>query len=317
MAAGTVLPIRSVSHSLGRISTALRQMSQARHVGKIVVTSRPLGSLGSTSFGSDPTGSRSGSQGPYGSTHPCGHTSVSEILSSEGAGDGGCVLVTGGLGALGTLLASWLSGIGVRRIVLASRLGRTPTVITPAVTAASSQSQSQEEPGLQSRLHEALGSDSCVTIVRCDAADPSELQEALMMSPVYDPQSGLQGESVGAGGRLRLSAVFHAGGVLADASIRNQVSTAVITPFPPSHPPPNKLGPRHKYVPTLSTLPTKKQNTISTTPENPLPYSSEHPSYHHLHCHRPSPASELPRPRSSRGSPPSPQWPSWGPGPQM
>ena len=231
MAAGTILPIRFVSHSLGRISTALRQMSQARHVGKIVVTSRPLG-LGSTS-----PGSRSGS-GPYVPAPPCGggHASVSEILSPEGAGSsGGCVFVTGGLGALGTLLASWLSGIGVRRIVLASRQGRAPpggTTPGAMAAAAASSNQSQEEEPL-SRLHEALRSDSCVTIVRCDAADPSELQEALMPSVLIAPlpershqngKSAGAGAGAGAGGRLRLSAVFHAGGVLADASIRNQVS---------------------------------------------------------------------------------------------
>jgi NAD(P)-dependent dehydrogenase (short-subunit alcohol dehydrogenase family) len=67
----------------------MRQMSQARHVGKIVVSA------------------------PF-------------LPLSKGAGSGGSgrVVITGGLGSLGLLTARWLLQQGVRRLLLVGRSGR-------------------------------------------------------------------------------------------------------------------------------------------------------------------------------------------------
>ena len=42
LAATTLRPLPTVTHSIGAIGAALRQMSQARHIGKIVVRARTL-----------------------------------------------------------------------------------------------------------------------------------------------------------------------------------------------------------------------------------------------------------------------------------
>ena len=87
LAAGTVQPLPQVSHTLNAVTAALRQMSQARHIGKIVVRSPTALAL---------------------SEHP------------------GAVVVTGGLGSLGSLTAAWMSkaaAAGVE-IVATGRTGR-------------------------------------------------------------------------------------------------------------------------------------------------------------------------------------------------
>lgn len=66
LAAGALRPLPTVAHDLGAVAAALRQMSQARHVGKVVVSA--------------PT-----------------------AMQQEGL-EGG-FLVTGGTGALGTLVS--------------------------------------------------------------------------------------------------------------------------------------------------------------------------------------------------------------------
>ena len=127
LASGLTLPIRTASHALLHSAAALRQMSQARHVGKVVVTS------GGCSGGSCSGGGCSG-------------------------GFQGAVLVTGGLGALGTLVASWLSGqAGVAHIILAGRSGRMPMATAEAA-------------GLP--LLDACGTlhSACVTLLKCVGA---------------------------------------------------------------------------------------------------------------------------------------------------
>ena len=86
LAAGAVAPLPGAVHSLSQVAAALRQMSQARHVGKVVVRTR---------------------------------TSAFENQALSGA-----VLVIGGTGVLGALIIQWLAEKGVQKIPVLSRTGR-------------------------------------------------------------------------------------------------------------------------------------------------------------------------------------------------
>jgi acyl transferase domain-containing protein/NADPH:quinone reductase-like Zn-dependent oxidoreductase/NADP-dependent 3-hydroxy acid dehydrogenase YdfG/acyl carrier protein len=139
--AGELDPLPRLSWDIRQVSDAYRYLSQARHVGKLVLTvPRPL----------DPAGT---------------------------------VLITGGTGVLGTLLARHLvTRHGARNLLLVSRTGRA------AETAAAIESELTE-----------LG--AAVRIESCDTADRDSLQELLAQIPVEHP----------------LTAVIHAAGVLDDA----------------------------------------------------------------------------------------------------
>jgi hypothetical protein len=137
-------------------------MSQARHVGKVVVTN------------SQPS-------------QPCHAV--------------GRVLVTGGLGALGTLVAQWLAGNSVRQLHLLGRSGK--------LQAGSSIEQ--------------LLSNSCTQVIvsQCDAGFSEDLAAVLGSSSQLLP----------------VEAIIHAGGVLADATLQQQklhsvrqVSAAKLSP---------------------------------------------------------------------------------------
>ena len=84
-AAGVLQPLPLISHSLGDVVAALRQMSQARHVGKVVVR------VPSQAAAKTPAASR--------------------------------VLVTGGLGTLGQLVTRWLQQQSAGHIQLLGRSG--------------------------------------------------------------------------------------------------------------------------------------------------------------------------------------------------
>jgi hypothetical protein len=90
LASGTLHPLPLVAHDLSAVGAALRQMSQARHVGKIVVQSATLG-------------------------------------RRDQHGSGGSVAVTGGLGNLGTQVAEWLCKQQLKELLLLSRSGRFAT----------------------------------------------------------------------------------------------------------------------------------------------------------------------------------------------
>jgi hypothetical protein len=136
-----------VSYSLGAAAAALRQMSQARHVGKVVVSN------------SQPS-------------QPCYAV--------------GRVLVTGGLGALGTLVAQWLAGNSVRQLHLLGRSGKL-----------------QAGSGIEQLL-----SNSCsqVIVSQCDAGFSEDLAAVLRSSSQLLP----------------VEVIVHAGGVLADATLQQQ-----------------------------------------------------------------------------------------------
>ena len=97
----------------------------------------------------------------------------------------GTILITGGTGTLGSLLAEHLvTQHGARHLLLTSRRGTHTT----------------NAPELATRLHE-LG--ATVTITACDTADPSALADLLRTIPTEHP----------------LTAVIHAAGVLDDGVI--------------------------------------------------------------------------------------------------
>ncbi|MFZ9292567.1 MAG: KR domain-containing protein, partial [Ilumatobacteraceae bacterium] len=87
LASGALRPLPLATHGLGSASAALRQMSQARHVGKVVVRGEAA-------------------------------AAASSALSS------GAVVITGGTGTLGAAAAAWAAEPGARRLVLLSRSGR-------------------------------------------------------------------------------------------------------------------------------------------------------------------------------------------------
>ena len=153
-ASGALRPLPIAAHSLRSVSAALRQMSQARHVGKVVVAVE------------DPLRQAQGSR-----------------LMGLGS-SGGRVVVSGGLGALGQLMAGWLALSGVRHIELLSRSGRS------AATAA------------------APSADLCqVSCLACDMGSAEDVASLLSSRSPF---------------QLPISCVLHAGGVLADAMLRNQ-----------------------------------------------------------------------------------------------
>jgi hypothetical protein len=98
VAAGQLAPLPTVSYSLSSAAAALRQMSQARHVGKVVVTT----AAAAASYSS--------------ANHP--------QLSFRQELTGGAAVITGGLGALGVLVSRWLAQQGISQLILLSRTGK-------------------------------------------------------------------------------------------------------------------------------------------------------------------------------------------------
>ena len=85
-------PLPNAVHDVANAAAALRQMSQARHVGKVVVSgSRQLPQM--------------------------------DTLGQEQHAGLGHVMITGGTGTLGLLLAAWFAERGAAHVVLVSRKG--------------------------------------------------------------------------------------------------------------------------------------------------------------------------------------------------
>jgi len=161
VAAGILRPLPLAAHGLTSVAAALRQLSQARHVGKVVVSS-------------------------------CPHlSSSSSTASSSPINPHGRVAISGGLGSLGLLIAQWLAQQGVQHILLLARSART--------TSAASQHLSQLWQGQAQAVVTACDA-GCTEDVTAALAPPSHIH--------HTPPP--------------LSAVLHAGGVLADATLRNQ-----------------------------------------------------------------------------------------------
>ncbi|WP_344284760.1 SDR family NAD(P)-dependent oxidoreductase, partial [Actinomadura napierensis] len=148
---GRLVPLPATSYDIRHAPEAYRHLSQARHIGKVVLT-------------------------------------IPAPLRPRGT-----VLITGGTGTLGRLVAEHLvTDHGVTHLALASRTGPD----TP---------EAQE---LRRRLEE-LGAH--VTITACDTADPTQLTELLTAIPTEHP----------------LTAVIHAAGVTDDAVVTSLTSEQV------------------------------------------------------------------------------------------
>ena len=157
-------PLPQVVHSLSAVQAALRQMSQARHVGKIVVRA--------------PTG---------------------EAAKSAPAGT---VVVTGGLGTLGSLTAAWVAQNSKLRVHATARTGR----FTADVGACPSGSLA------------ALVAAGFAGLLSMTSADAAVAEDAALL------MSASAASVVG---------VLHASGVLADATLRNQTLQGLRTSWAP------------------------------------------------------------------------------------
>ena len=160
LAGGKLRPLPAVAHSLSSVQAALRQMSQARHVGKIVVRSPAL------------------QQQPQ---------------QQQGCGP---VLLTGGLGTLGQIVASWLAQQQVQELHLLGRSGR----------AAGQQQLQLLQPGSPAYT-------AATTVTQCDAASSEDLH-GLLAQLAQAAASSVSGQAV--------QGIMHAGGVLADATLSGQ-----------------------------------------------------------------------------------------------
>ena len=149
-AKGILRPLPLVMHSLGHVVAALRQMSQARHVGKIVVRSHAVSTLNS------------------------------ETMQQHG------ILITGGMGVLGSQVTEWLASQQMPNAILLGRTGR---------PSSSSRIVVSDDVSPLYGLH--------VRMVSCD----SSTQEDTIHS--FRTQTPLLG-------------FLHAGGVLSDATISGQ-----------------------------------------------------------------------------------------------
>ncbi|SEM19531.1 Acyl transferase domain-containing protein [Rhodococcus maanshanensis] len=136
-----IVPLPVKTYDIRRARDAFRYFSQARHIGKIAL-SIPAGEAGVDSG----------------------------VVSAVSAGT---VLITGGTGGLGSMLARHLvTDYGVRSLVLASRRG-------PAAS------------GAEDLVTELTGLGARVRIVACDVSDRGEVVELLAAVPQDAPLTGL------------------------------------------------------------------------------------------------------------------------------
>ena len=155
LASGEIAPLQTVVHSMLAVRAALRQMAQAKHVGKVVVSMTA------------PT-SRAGA-----ATVDAGQGTAGGV----GSGLWGTALVTGGTGALGQLVTKWLAAQRVQHLMLNSRSGQLPPALSVKM-------QDSEE----------LLFSCCITIAAGDAAaseDVAAMMGSLSCSTLHPPCGAL------------------------------------------------------------------------------------------------------------------------------
>ncbi|QDZ22812.1 polyketide synthase [Chloropicon primus] len=169
IAEGAVSGLRSTSHTLNGVQAALRWLAGAKHVGKVVVSQ----GLGTTS-----------------------------LLSMQ---ESGCSFVTGGLGALGSLVGQWAAQHMTPDLRLAGRSGhyRLPVDMDKSKSAL----LSLQDPS----------SSAVFCAIRCDAGSQEECSSALSWPGLDMP----------------LAQVMHAGGLLSDMLLGSQSMQSVRTVFAP------------------------------------------------------------------------------------
>ena len=183
-----VKPLPALVYDFADLPTALRQFATAKHVGKIVVR------LPTAAVDAVPTAARDTDR---------------------------AWIVSGGLGALGTIAAKWLAGQGRRNICLLGRSGR---------------AAAKEEASLQELLSK-LGS-AQITMSKCDTASLDEA--AAMVHAAAGQQAGSPG----------IAGVLLAGGVLNDAMLPSQTA-GTSSPLPGTLP--ASLGSRGLRLPWMTT----------------------------------------------------------------
>jgi acyl transferase domain-containing protein/acyl carrier protein len=151
--AGELQPLPTTLYSFANATHAFRTMAHAQHIGKIVL-----------GFGGNET-----------------HHNIREVVSQ------GTVLITGGLGALGTELTQWLASHGAGNIVLAGR----------------SAVDSGEDPAIATLRNNGVD----VAVEQVDVSSATEVEALLQRIRATRPP---------------LRAVFHAAGVLQDAVLSKE-----------------------------------------------------------------------------------------------
>nr|WP_217189777.1 type I polyketide synthase [Streptomyces buecherae] len=145
--AGTLRPLPTATWDVRRGVEAFRFMSQARHIGKVVLTMPPA-----------PAATRDGT-----------------------------VVITGGTGVLGSLVARHLvTHHGIRHLLLLSRRG-------------------PDAPGATQLHHQLTQLGATTTITTCDTSNPQQLTTALATIPPQHPLTG----------------IIHTAGTLHDALLTN------------------------------------------------------------------------------------------------
>ena len=132
LARRALTPLPNAVHDVANAAAALRQMSQARHVGKVVV----------------------------------GHAAYNSQPLSGPSSVGSAVMVVGGTGTLGTLVAGWLADLGVRHISLLSRTGKATPASARLLSGGSGGGSGGSSASCQAQ----------VSLVQCDASLQTDVE---------------------------------------------------------------------------------------------------------------------------------------------
>lgn len=134
-------------------------------------------------------------------------------LSSKGVECSGCHVVTGGLGALGLVVASWLCQRRAETVVLLSRTGKLP---------------SEGERALLWRRLRSLAASTQIIVVQCDVSDRQQVSHLLRSVARKSLVSSDSGKLHRVG---PLRGVFHCAGELSDTQLLQQTAKGIEKTF--------------------------------------------------------------------------------------